>query len=322
MRNAFFDYRFPTIALRGSEGVSLGRAYDYFANGKLQSVKSINDLARDFSNVDPKFGLNANTTVRFGMIEIGAGAVARGELQTNDALKKFVNSGIGGPVAANAADARADIIGAGYYTLPSIAAGIALPNKKDTRNTYAVGLRVKVMRAIYSHYIADATALDGQSNSLAAPELGDRDYLSKTGVGADLGIMMRPKAGSSGALSYALVIANAVRPKFDFDGTNKDDKATRVKLLSTTATAGIGYQKRGITLVGDIVDFTSSAGRADVRLGAEFVFPLNLAVRAGYAAGLWLHLRRFCLWFQCCFRGASNRSKSSELSSSKEAVGG
>jgi hypothetical protein len=119
---------------------------------------------------------------------------------------------------------------------------------------------------------------------MAAPELGDKSYLDKRGFGADIGFMMRPQESKGGTLSAGAIITNAINPGFKFHGTDRNGAPTTYDILKTTASAGVAYQKKNITLVGDLVDITGAVGKAQFRSGAEVVLPFKLAVRGGYSS--------------------------------------
>jgi hypothetical protein len=178
-------------------------------------------------------------------------------------------------------DGKADIYAAGYYTFPTVAAGMLLPDPKNTRYAYAVGARLKYVNAVYTHYIADAPAIAGQSRPQLAPEMGGRESLNKRGVALDLGVLVRPKRGNRD-FTAALVVANAVRTPFTFDGTDRDGNPKRFNILATTVTAGVGYQKGGFAAAADLADITGSTGRPQLRAGAEYKLNFQIAVRGGY----------------------------------------
>jgi hypothetical protein len=269
----------PSLGYRALGGVSLNNAAEYLLTG--QDLPQAADLARRFAKKDSEFGINANAGIRLGKFEVTGYAVGTGRLQPNDSLRNWANTN--GNYNELPADGRADILAAGYYSLPSIAGALTLPAKKDSQHNYAVGLRVKYINAMYTHYIADQQALQGSADVLFAPEMGGKETLWKKGVGADLGFMMRPRKGDG--ISAALMIANALKPNIKFSGTDRNGLPKRYDLLVTTLSAGAGFQKRGTTLAADLVDLTGAGGDAQFRAGAEQKIVKGFALRGGYSSG-------------------------------------
>ena len=93
--------------------------------------------------------------------------------------------------------------------------------------------------------------------------------------------MARPRR-SNANFSYAAVIANAIKPNFNFDGTDRNGNQTKFKLLATTITTGLAYQKNGATFAADLSDITRGAGDTQLRLGVEQKLIGNIYLRGGY----------------------------------------
>ena len=239
-------------------------------------------LARDFASRDSVFGINGSLGLRFGPVEVLGTGIGKGYLLPNDALKTWGNAGGNGTVPANA---RADVLAAAVYSLPQIGVATLLPGQKDDDEFHiAVGARLKYMNAVYAHYFAEKTVLDAGSDATKAPEMNGKDTLTKKGLGADLGVMLESR--KLAGFSAGVVVANIVKPKFQFTGqfganASGGGGARNYDLLATTASAGVGFQKSGTTLVADVVDITGAAGTAQLRAGVEQrLGPLSL--RAGY----------------------------------------
>ena len=270
-------FHFPNIGVRSEGGVTLGKAASYLLDSG--SSKDATQLARDFAARDSTIGLNASMGLRVGPVEVLGSGVAKGYVLPNAALKSWSGSG---SVPANS---RADVVAAAVYSLPQIGVAAKLPSTNDARPfNVAVGARLKYMNAVYAHYFAEKAALDSNTDASRAPEMNGKDTLSKKGFGADLGVMLESR--TIPGLSGGLVVANLIKPKFQFTGqfgaNASGGGGTRVyDLLATTASAGVGYQKAGTTLVADLVDITGAAGTAQLRAGVEQKLG-PLAVRAGY----------------------------------------
>lgn len=273
-------FHFPTVGARADGGITVGKAFDYLStNGSGASATS---LARDFASRDSSFGLNGSLGLRIGPIEVLGTAVGKGYLLPNAALKTWGQAGGTGSVPT---DSRADVIGAAVYSLPQIGIAARLPETSEDRPfNVAVGARLKYMNAVYAHYFADKSILDSGGAALRAPEMGGKDTLTKKGFGADLGVMLESRQLQG--LSAGLVVANLIKPKFQFTGefgaNANGGGGTRVyDLLATTASAGVGFQRGTTTLVADLVDITSAAGTAQLRAGVEQRLG-PVALRAGY----------------------------------------
>jgi hypothetical protein len=283
---------FPALGLRSQGPLSRDNASGYLSGltGNLKSRDAAGLSWRNGSR-DSEFGLNAVAGFRMGRMEIGTYAVAQGRLQPNGALRQWASNT---PEQWDKlpADAKSDVYAAGYYTLPSVAYGQAFRLKRTKRDIFkpdttpmaGIGLRVKSMKAAYSHFIADKPALMGLADSQLASEMNNNQTLHRQGIGADLGLMVRSDNGNG--LSGGLVIANLVKPNFQFNTTDRRGNTGRVDLLPTTLSAGVGYQnfKRGTVLAADYIDVTGTGGRADLRLGGEQRLMRSLSVRAGYSS--------------------------------------
>lgn len=272
------DPTFPTLGFRASGPISRDAGGGFLVNG-LEN-KDATAIARDYGTGDSDFGVTGGLAFRYGQVELGASAVGLGRLQPNAALRKWSQTSKG-DFESLPANAKADIYAGGYYNVPTISYGQSIPTTNLKDYQVGVGVRMKYMTGMYTHYVPGQRALLGLDPAALAPEMEGKERITKTGIGADLGIMIRPRKGEG--ISGALVIANAVRPNFAFDGTDRDGNPTRVNLIRTTFTAGIGYQnKYGTTAAVDVVDFTGAAGKAELRAGVEQRVWGPIYVRGGY----------------------------------------
>src|SRR5207247_9998006 len=111
---------------------------------------------------------------RFGHIEANATGIALVHIVPNPELRNWANTTNGdiNQLATNPAfaNARADLAGAAIYSLPTV--GIAervSPAGSPTR--IEAGVRVKLMRAIYTHYIVDKNNIVNNTAAASAPDL-------------------------------------------------------------------------------------------------------------------------------------------------------
>jgi hypothetical protein len=272
------DPTFPTLGFRASGPISRDAGGGFLVNGLKNEDASA--IAREFGEGDSRFGVTGGLAFRFGRVELGASAVGLGLLEPNAALRTWSQSRKG-DYNSLPVDAKADVYAGGYYNVPTIAYGQTVPTRNLKDYQVGVGLRLKYMTAVYSHHVPDQRALLGLDPAPLAPEMNGQSRLTRNGVGADLGVMIRPRKGEG--FSGALVVANALRPNFAFDSTDRDGNRRRVDLIRTTFTAGLGYQnKYGTTVAVDIVDFTGATGRAELRAGVEQRVWGPLFLRGGF----------------------------------------
>ncbi len=272
-----FGVSFPSFALRGRGPVSLGSASNYLLRG--QDLSDAASLTRDFASRDSDFAVNANVGFRAGKFEVGGYAVARGRIQPSETLKSWASGGQLGGLSGLATNARSDIFAAGYYTLPTVAAATTLPVRAENPYNFAVGGRVKYMTGIYTHYVADRNTLVGLSPITKAPEMNGRESLTKKGVGADLGFLMRRRDNTGP--TFAAVLTNAINPNLRFDGTDRFGNTKKYNLLATTLALGAGLQLRNSTFAADLTNI--GQGTPEFRAGAEQRFLGKFALRGGYS---------------------------------------
>jgi hypothetical protein len=286
-----FDFYVPSVSFRADGGVSTGKAYDYLFN--LANPSDAGDLVRRFATEDSVFGASANIGFRIGALEVLADGVGKGRLLPNASLRNWAQSGSN---PANVpADAQADLLAAGYVSLPSIAYAVKLPmgGKRDVPGSgydASVGLRVRFVQTYYARYFANQAVVQNGLQGIKAPEMQGKDYLRDTGVSADIGFLFRPRAGKG--LNAALVVNNVVKPSSSFTADNSGlaqyqgrvGNNTEFNLLQTTASAGVGYEIGGLSLAADIADFSGATRPLDFRLGGEQKLGKIVALRGGYSS--------------------------------------
>jgi hypothetical protein len=269
-----FGLAAPSVGLR-TGGLSGSKVQDAIKNNNGDAAAS---LLRQFSSRDTTIGLNGDFSVRLSKFELSVYGAGKGYLQPNDAVKAW--DGTAGTAPVNS---RVDLITGAYYALPAISAGVTLPMSAQSAYNYGVGVRVKTLHGIYSHYIADKNVLDGNNNTApTAPEMNGKNTLTKNSAGADVGILMQPRGGQG--LAAALLVTNLVNPSLKFDGTDRNGNAHQYKLTGTTLSAGLGLQHKATALAADIVDITGATEKAEVRLGVEQRILNTIALRGGYSS--------------------------------------
>jgi hypothetical protein len=273
----------PSFALRSSNGISLGSAYQFLFGG--HKFDDLIGMTLDSFTGDGDFGANSGVSLRVGSFELSGFAVGRGRIQPNPAFVSWATENRNQPPPANV---RSDGLATGYYTLPALSGSFIIPqrskDKSKSRFNIAVGGRLKYMQAAYLHYIVGQQALTGKGEVQLASEMNGQTTLTRKGIGLDLGILLQPKQEDRN-LSAALVIANLIHPNFKFVGTDRNDQPKEYNILKTTASAGAGYRIGKTILVGDITDITQSAGKTQLRMGVEHeIFPF-ITLRGGMNSG-------------------------------------
>ena len=275
---------FPSVSVRSNGPANVNVASTYLLNGTKASDAT--SIARQYGSSDSTFGVNGYAALRVGRFEISGAGVGVGHLYPNAALQNWVKNGNN---ILNNLDptSRADFYAAGYYNLPAVAFAGTLPAKRTTTAIYGVGLRVKAMTGLYSHRIVDYNGLVGTTNGTLAPEMNGKNQLRKSGTGADLGFLVRPRSGAG--FSGGLVLANIVHPSFVFESKDvAGNTVSRFDIVKASTSAGVGYQTgKGFTAAADLVNIGDKkvndlTGGQQFRFGVEQVLFHTIAVRGGY----------------------------------------
>lgn len=294
-----FSLYTPSLGTRMEGGLGMGDVVDFMSDMGGNEQMAI-DFARRFAREESSFGINGNLGFRVGPVEIMAGGVGRARVIPSAALQRFartgrpfaeINSATDPAVESPQAGYSGDIIATGYYTLPSIGVGFRAPIK-PVGFTVDGGVRIKLMNAVYSHYVASEGAIRAGSVSnlqdLRAPEMGSKDVLTKNGVGVDFGLLARHDAG----WNAALVVNNLIKPNLEFNvtpaGQGANNAAARredLELLATTISLGGAFQRGGTIFAVDLVDLTGAIESPQLRAGAEQRLGKIMALRAGYSSG-------------------------------------
>jgi len=166
-----------------------------------------------------------------------------------------------------------------------------LPTRSIGGDRIALGLRVKEMVGLYDHVTVTPT-FDPNVNhtvvtSVQGSEMSGANSLHETGIGADLGLLMRPK-GATG-LSFGIVAGNIVNPGIKFRSIDTAGRSNNINIVQTTLSAGLGWEApSGLTLAADVDnvnggnDLEGNPTR-DFRVGMEQRFLRGLALRGGYS---------------------------------------
>jgi hypothetical protein len=267
---------FPTIGLHAS-GISLRNAYNHLFNNidKNDAVT----LARDFGSQNSEFGANLAFGMRFGHFDATATGNGIVRVLPNAALQQWAKTA-NGDVSQLSGNERADMIGAGIYTLPTATFAERISPAGSPIHIEA-GARVKLARSVYSHYIVTASNIQNNTAAVTAPELGGGTTLTKDGIGVDFGFLAHPRDHTG--FSGALVVTNLIEPNFKFTGTDTTGAAVKYDLQPRSITVGSAYEAGRILIVADAVDLTRAYSNAQGRFGMEYR-TRKIAFRGGYSS--------------------------------------
>ncbi len=275
---------FPQIGV-AAHGIPIKQAYDHLIRNP--SSNDAVSLARDFGNQDSSFGAGVAWGLKLGHNDITATGIGEVRVQPNISLINWSNTA-NGNVALLTGNERADIIGAAIYSLPIVGVAervspLGSPTQVDA------GARVKLSRAMYSHYVVNSTNIAANTGAAPAPEMNGDSVLGKNGIGIDVGFLVHP-AHHTG-LSGAIVITDLLEPNFRFNGTDRTGAAAKYDLQPRSITLGSAYENGRVLVAADIVDITRAYGNVQGRTGIEyrvkkFAFQTGYSSARGFTAGV------------------------------------
>lgn len=277
-----FRFKIPMLGFeaRGTTWGEVRDEIDRFGGGGDFDLEDISDIAIDFGDRRKEFGVRAGLGLYANGFSLDLQAQALGTTIPNAPLRAFVDSGSGNLIDLQGTGARLDGYGYGYGSL-SAAYGRTVPNVR--RGRLALGGRVKLVRALYTHYFADEEDIIQQQEAARGAEMGDEDVLDKTGVGLDFGLLYSPQGEHD--VHFGLVVENLLEPNVGFRSTRPDGtfRGDRVNPFQRMLNVGVGYQApKGGLLAADLVDIGNNNGRGALRVGGEMPVGRNFAIRAGY----------------------------------------
>lgn len=274
--NRRIKLEFPHVGIHAS-GVPFDKAYDHLL--KNPSANDAVSIARDFGKRDSSYGASLGWGLRIGHLDAHANGQAQVKVMPNPALQTWSNTA-NGDVTKLTGGERADLFGAAIYSLPE--AGVAeriSPEGSPIR--VEAGARVRLSRAVYTHYLVSSSNIANNTPAAPAPELNGGTTITRDGIGADLGFLAHP-ADHKG-LSGALVIFNAVEPNFRINGTDQNGNPAKYDLQPRSVSVGSAWEGGRFLTVFDVVDLTRAYGNVQARMGAEYSTK-GVALRAGYSS--------------------------------------
>jgi hypothetical protein len=271
-----FHIGFPGIGLHAN-GIGLKQAYDHIIS-RPDSNDAVT-LARDFGGRPSDFGVGLTFGARFGHWDATATGVGIVHVIPNAALQTWAHNA-NGDITQLTGDEKADLLGAAVYSLPVFGAAERIsPAGSPTR--IEVGARVKLSRAVYTHYLVSSSNIANNTPASPAPELGGGTTLTKDGIGVDLGFLSHPRAHNG--FSGALVVTNLVDPRFVFNGTDVNGAAAKYDVQPRSVSVGSAYETGRAIAAYDMVDLGRAYGDTQQRIGIEYSTK-RVAFRGGYSS--------------------------------------
>jgi hypothetical protein len=274
--NRRIKVEYPHIGLRAS-GVPLDKAYDHLL--KNPSANDAVSIARDFGKRDSSYGASLGWGLRIGHMDAHANGQAQVRVLPNAALQTWANTA-NGDVTKLTGGERADLIGAAIYSLPEAGAAERISPEGSPIRVEA-GVRVRLERAVYSHYIVNSSNILNNTAATPAPELNGGTTITKDGVGADLGLLVHPAEHKG--FSAALVVFNLLEPNFRITGTDQNGNPAKYDLQPRSVSVGSAWEGGRIVAAFDVVDLTRAYDNVQARMGAEYTTK-GIALRAGYSS--------------------------------------
>lgn len=284
LREKNFRFSWPSLGYR-ARGISLQDVRDEagsIGDGGLD-VNDLGGFARRFGDRTKEFGLNGDLGFSFGGVAFELLAQGQATTVPNADLQAWSQSGnddVGLLIDSDPQfnNAQLDGYGFGFYSF-NVAYGSVVQVPGPDR--LALGARMKVVRAYYTHDIVNAAQIAGGNPGFSAPEMGSRDVLSKSGVGLDLGALY--STGKNRNVHFAFTVDNAVVPRVSFQGTLTDLVTGRTfGAFPTMFNAGVGYVPTDrLLLAADYIDIGNRDGRQELRIGAEAQLIRGFALRMG-----------------------------------------
>ncbi len=262
-------------------GISFGDVSDVvgkLSNGGLDS-DGVLTLARDYANSNKVVAVNTDFGVQFAGFAIGV----RGELGINSRPNQQLQNwaAAGGDTSNVDLGSRLDAYGYGYQQVD-----IGYGNTVKTKaGKLSIGFNGKRVKSYYAHKFADKDTI--QNNDANGVQNGSgiaQDFAESSSYGMDIGLIYRlPNADD---VFFGAVIENFIEPgivfPFEAPGGGSLIAAGGFDPYKRTISAGFGMSKGKLMMAADFIDLGNSAGRQEVRYGAELALTRGFAVRAGY----------------------------------------
>jgi hypothetical protein len=260
--------------------LSFGAFQDIYGsvNGGALETDNFGTLARRFAENRKEIGVSGNIGATMGGVYIGYRAEGSASTVPNQQLQDWADqSGDVATLSTTFSGAGMDGYG---YAYDSVEFGYGVPFQQPS-GTWNVGLKVKDVRAFYTHFIANAATIQSGGAGDPGPEMEGKDVLKKSGVGVDVGFQYTPQTAHN--VHFGGVIENLVSPRVGFDqAAPQTSKLKHFNPFDTAVSLGVAFvPDKKFMAAADYIDIGDSANRAGLRMGAEYRVRKNLAFSAG-----------------------------------------
>lgn len=266
----------PTVSI-GTRNIKLSEVRDYLKDSDNGTDGgSLTDLAKEFGDQNFDLGAWAEWGLTTSMWQLRGHGSVSAKVRPNSVLRDEVRNGN----QVFSAGAQADGYAVGQTS-------VEIATARPVGSGAAIGIRVKSVRAYYSHFIADADDLNDVTDPEPAPELNGRDSVSRSGLAFDLGYLT--PIGKDNRTYFGAVVNNVVQPStsFDFQSPDNGDAPARTRTVNTfrrSLDIGIGHLGASHTMAAlDVADVSNANRTREFRLGFEKGLG-RFAVRAGYGS--------------------------------------
>jgi hypothetical protein len=263
-----------------TRGLSFGALQDIYGsvNGGALETNNFGTLARRFASGRKEAGVIGSVGATLGGVYVGYRAEGSISTLPNQELQDWASqSGDVATLSTTFSGAGLDGFG---YAYDSVEFGYGVPIQQPS-GTWNVGLKVKDVRAFYTHFVANAATIQSGGDGVPGPEMDGKDVLKKSGVGLDAGFIYTSQTAKN--IHFGGVIENLVKPGVGFSQAAPQTGSLKTfNPFDTAISLGVAYvPDKKFMAAADYIDIGNTANRASLRMGAEYRFRKNLAVSAG-----------------------------------------
>jgi len=263
-----------------TKGLSFGAFQDIYGSiqGGALETNNFGTLARRFAENRKELGVSGSIGATLGGVYVGYRAEGSATTLPNQTLKDWADQS-GDVATLSTTYSGAGLDGYGY-AYDSVEIGYGVPFQQPS-GTWNVGLKVKNVRAFYTHEIANAATIQSGGDGTPGPEMNGNNVLRKSGSGMDVGFQYTPQTVKN--VHFGGVVENLIKPSVGFHQAAPQTGTIRdFNPFNTAVSLGVAYvPDKKFMAAADYVDIGDSAHRAGLRMGAEYRVRKNLAFSAG-----------------------------------------
>lgn len=263
-----------------SRGLSLGEMQDIYSSvqGGALETNNFGTLARRFAEGRKEIGLEGSVGVTLGGVYVGYRGEAAAETLPNQTLKDWAaQSGDVATLSTTYSGAGMDGYG---YAYDSVEFGYGVPIQQES-GTWNVGVKLKNVRAFYTHFLANAATIQTGGDGTPGPEMDGNGVLRKSGVGLDTGFLYTPRTAKN--MHFGGVVENLIKPSVGFEqAAPQTGTISDFNPFNTAVSLGVAYVPDArFMAAADYIDIGDTAHRAGLRMGAQYKVRKHLAFSAG-----------------------------------------